>query len=141
VESSPYYGYASQRFIFQADHRTDGLLPYTGDLFYIPPWRIPWMLVRGLRLEIDVRKVAMLSRIRLTDDEAAALGPQLSTRLGYVEQYSAVDTDGIKPTAHPHDAALPLRATVVPTRNRRAALHASAPNTESGLYVVPKVID
>jgi len=92
-------------------------------------------------MEIDVRKVAMLSRIRLTDDEAAELGPQLSSILGYVEQLSAVDTDGVKPTAHPHDAAMPLRANVVTNGNRREELQAPAPKTESGLYVVPKVIE
>ena len=92
-------------------------------------------------MEIDVRKVAMLSRIRLTDEEAAELGPQLSSILGYVEQLSAVDTDGIKPTAHPHDAAMPLRANVVTNGNRREELQTPAPKTESGLYVVPKVIE
>ncbi|NWF39659.1 Asp-tRNA(Asn)/Glu-tRNA(Gln) amidotransferase subunit GatC [Mariprofundus sp. NF] len=92
-------------------------------------------------MEIDVRKVAMLSRIRLTDDEAAELGPQLSSILGYVEQLGKVDTDGVPPTAHPHDAAMPLRANVVTNGNRREALQAPAPKTESGLYVVPKVIE
>ncbi|ATX79153.1 aspartyl/glutamyl-tRNA(Asn/Gln) amidotransferase subunit C [Mariprofundus aestuarium] len=92
-------------------------------------------------MEIDVRKVAMLSRIRLTDDEAAELGPQLSSILGYVEQLSKVDTDGVAPTAHPHDAAMPLRANIVTNSNRRDELQAPAPKTESGLYVVPKVIE
>jgi len=92
-------------------------------------------------MEIDVRKVAMLSRIRLTDEEAAELGPQLSSILGYVEQLSKVDTDGVAPTAHPHDAAMPLRANIVTNSNRRDELQAPAPKTESGLYVVPKVIE
>jgi len=92
-------------------------------------------------MEIDVRKVAMLSRIRLTDKEAAELGPQLSSILGYVEQLSKVDTDGVAPTAHPHDAAMPLRANIVTNSNRRDELQAPAPKTESGLYVVPKVIE
>jgi len=92
-------------------------------------------------MDIDVQKVAMLARIRLTDDEAAELGPQLSNIIGYVEQLGAVDTEGVEPTAHPHDAAMPLRANVVTNGNRRDALQAVAPNTESGLYVVPKVIE
>lgn len=92
-------------------------------------------------MEIDVRKVAMLSRIRLTDDEAAELGPQLSSILGYVEQLGKVDTVGVPPTAHPHDAAMPLRANIVTNSNRREELQAPAPKTESGLYVVPKVIE
>ncbi|OIO72400.1 MAG: asparaginyl/glutamyl-tRNA amidotransferase subunit C [Zetaproteobacteria bacterium CG1_02_53_45] len=92
-------------------------------------------------MEIDVRKVAMLSRIRLTDEEAAEFGPQLSSIIGYVEQLAAINTDGVPPTAHPHDVAMPQRADVVTNSNRRDALQTPAPNTESGLYVVPKVID
>ncbi len=92
-------------------------------------------------MDIDVKKVAMLSRIRLTDDEAAELGPQLANIIGYVEQLSAVDTDGIEPTAHPHDAAMPLRANIVTNGNRRDELQAVSPKIESGLYVVPKVIE
>jgi len=92
-------------------------------------------------MDIDVRKVAMLARIRLTDEEVGELGPQLSTILGYVDQLAAVNTDGVAPSAHPHDAAMPLRANVVTNGNRRDALQASAPKLESGLYVVPKVIE
>ena len=92
-------------------------------------------------MDIDVQKVAMLARIRLTDAEAAELGPQLSGILGYVDQLAAVNTDGIAPTAHPHDADMPLRADVVANGNRREAFQSVAPKTESGLYVVPKVIE
>ncbi|MDQ6987992.1 MAG: Asp-tRNA(Asn)/Glu-tRNA(Gln) amidotransferase subunit GatC [Mariprofundaceae bacterium] len=92
-------------------------------------------------MDIDVHKVAMLSRIRLTDDEAAELGPQLNSILGYVDNLRQVDTDGVVETAHPHDAAMPLRADVVSNGNRRDDLQTPAPNTESGLYVVPKVIE
>ena len=92
-------------------------------------------------MEIDVNKVAMLARIRLTEDEAAELGPQLSGILGYIEQLGEVNTDGIPATAHPHDAAMPLRANIVTNSNRRDELQAPAPKTESGLYVVPKVIE
>ncbi len=92
-------------------------------------------------MDIDVQKVAMLARIRLTDDEASELAPQLNKILGYVDQLAAVNTDGITPTAHPHDAAMPLRANVVTNSNRRDALQAVAPKIESGLYVVPKVIE
>jgi len=92
-------------------------------------------------MDIDVQKVAMLARIRLTDAEANELGPQLSNILGYVDQLQEVDTKGVIETAHPHDAAMPLRADVVTNTNRREALQKPAPETESGLYVVPKVIE
>ncbi|MDQ6994384.1 MAG: Asp-tRNA(Asn)/Glu-tRNA(Gln) amidotransferase subunit GatC [Mariprofundaceae bacterium] len=92
-------------------------------------------------MDIDVQKVAMLARIRLTDEEATELAPQLSSILAYVDQLAAVDTEGVTPTAHPHDASMPLRANVVTNGNRRDALQAVAPKLESGLYVVPKVIE
>ncbi len=92
-------------------------------------------------MEIDVRKVAMLARIRLTDEEARELGPQLKAIVGYVDQLSEVDTEGVAPTAHPHDVPMPLRADVVTNGNRREALQKPAPKVESGLYVVPKVIE
>jgi len=92
-------------------------------------------------MDIDVNKVAMLARIKLTESEAAELGPQLSGILGYIETLSEVDTDGVPATAHPHDAAMPLRANIVTNGNRRNVLQKPAPKTESGLYVVPKVIE
>ncbi len=92
-------------------------------------------------MDIDVRKVAMLARIRLTDEEADALGPQLASILNYVDQLQKVNTEGVAETAHPHDAAMPLRADVVANTNCREGLQEPAPHTESGLYVVPKVIE
>jgi len=92
-------------------------------------------------MDIDVKKVAMLSRIRLTNDEATELGSQLENIIGYVEQLAEVDTEGVEPIAHPHDIAMPQRVDVVTNTNRRDALQAPAPNIESGLYVVPKVIE
>jgi len=92
-------------------------------------------------MDIDVQKVARLARIRLTDQEAAELGPQLSSIPGYIDQLSEVTTEGVEPTAHPHDVPMPLRTDLVTNGNRREALQKPAPNTESGLYVVPKVIE
>ena len=92
-------------------------------------------------MDIDVQKIAMLARIRLTEAEAARLGPQLARILAYVETLREVDTSEVPETAHPHDAAMPLRADAVTNANRRDALLAPAPETEDGLYVVPKVIE
>ncbi|MDX8389931.1 MAG: Asp-tRNA(Asn)/Glu-tRNA(Gln) amidotransferase subunit GatC [Mariprofundaceae bacterium] len=92
-------------------------------------------------MDIDVEKVAMLARIRLTDEESRELSPQLSHILNYIEILQQVDTTGTATTAHPHDAAMPLRANIVTNANRRDDLQAPAPKIESGLYVVPKVIE
>jgi len=90
---------------------------------------------------MDVKQVAELARIRLTDEEAAEIGPQMESIIGYVESMNALDTADIPPTAHPHDAAMPLRPDVVSNTNRRDELLAGAPLAESGLFVVPKVIE
>ncbi len=92
-------------------------------------------------MDIDVNKIAKLSRIRLTQSEAEELAPQLSSILGYIDKLSEVNTDGVAPTAHPHDVAMPQRADIAINCDRREVLQQSAPRTEAGLYVVPKVIE
>jgi len=92
-------------------------------------------------VDIDVRKIAMLARIRLTDAEASVLGPQLRRILAYVETLREIDTENVPETAHPHDAAMPLRADVVTNTDRCEELLSTAPETVAGLYVVPKVIE
>lgn len=92
-------------------------------------------------MEIDVRHVAELARIRLTDKEVAELGPQLAHILDYVNMLQRLDTKNVPPTAHPHDVDMPLRADVASNPDRREILLATAPEVEAGLYVVPKVIE
>jgi len=53
----------------------------------------------------------------------------------------AVDTTGIEPLAHPLEASQRLRPDQVTESNQREAYQAIAPSTESGLYLVPKVIE
>lgn len=47
----------------------------------------------------DVRKIALLARLGLSDDEVRKFGPQLQNILGYVEKLQEIDTDGVEPTA------------------------------------------
>jgi aspartyl-tRNA(Asn)/glutamyl-tRNA(Gln) amidotransferase subunit C len=53
----------------------------------------------------------------------------------------AVDTRGVEPMAHAQDLSQRLRDDVVTETNRREAFQAVAPETEAGLYLVPKVIE
>ena len=53
----------------------------------------------------------------------------------------AVDTTGIEPMSHPQELATRLRDDAVTESDRRAAFQAVAPQTEAGLYLVPKVIE
>jgi aspartyl-tRNA(Asn)/glutamyl-tRNA(Gln) amidotransferase subunit C len=53
----------------------------------------------------------------------------------------AVDTKGVEPMSHAQDLALRLREDAVTEDNRRATFQSVAPETEAGLYLVPKVIE
>ena len=92
-------------------------------------------------MQVDVRKIAMLARIALSEDEAEKLGPQLARILDYVRKLEELDTEGVEPTAHPHDFACPLRADIVTNANMREELLAVAPVAEDGFYVVPRVVE
>jgi aspartyl-tRNA(Asn)/glutamyl-tRNA(Gln) amidotransferase subunit C len=89
----------------------------------------------------DIEKVAVLARIRLDDEQIPALENDLSNILSLVDQLSAANTDSVEPLAHPLDAVQRLRADVVTENNQREAFQAIAPATESGLYLVPRVIE
>ncbi|WP_026223912.1 Asp-tRNA(Asn)/Glu-tRNA(Gln) amidotransferase subunit GatC [Marinobacter gelidimuriae] len=89
----------------------------------------------------DLEKVAVLARIRLDDEQIPALENDLSNILSLVDQLSAANTDNVEPLAHPLDAVQRLRADEVTESNQREAFQAIAPATESGLYLVPRVIE
>ena len=89
----------------------------------------------------DVKRIAKLARIRVTEDEVAAYQSQLNGIFGLIEEMQAVDTVGIEPMSHAQDLFQRLRADVVTEPDRRAAFQAVAPQTENALYLVPKVIE
>jgi aspartyl-tRNA(Asn)/glutamyl-tRNA(Gln) amidotransferase subunit C len=89
----------------------------------------------------DIEKVAVLARIRLDDEQIPALENDLGNILSLVDQLSAANTDNVEPLAHPLDAVQRLRADEVTENNQRDAFQATAPATESGFYLVPRVIE
>ena len=89
----------------------------------------------------DVARIAKLARIRVTQDEIVAYQSQLNGIFGLIEVMQAVDTAGIEPMSHAQDLFQRLRADEVTEPDRKAAFQAVAPQTENGLYLVPKVIE
>lgn len=88
-----------------------------------------------------VQTIARLARLNVDDSEIDKYQSELSNILELVEQMDAINTDGIEPMTHPFDATLRLRDDVVTEKNKREQYQAVAPDTENGLYLVPKVID
>ncbi|MGI4983610.1 MAG: Asp-tRNA(Asn)/Glu-tRNA(Gln) amidotransferase subunit GatC [Janthinobacterium lividum] len=93
----------------------------------------------------DVKRIEHLARLELGEADAQRALDQLNQLFVLVERMQAVDTTGIAPLAHPieaiQDIALRLRADVVTESIDRAANQRSAPATEDGLYLVPRVIE
>jgi aspartyl-tRNA(Asn)/glutamyl-tRNA(Gln) amidotransferase subunit C len=89
----------------------------------------------------DIEKIARLARISVNEGEVDELTRRLGNILALVDELKSVDTHGVAPMANPHDASQRLRADVVTEPNLRQAFQAIAPETEAGLYLVPKVIE
>lgn len=88
----------------------------------------------------DVEHVAKLARLALTDEEVDALTGELGKILDHAAQVSALDTDGVPPTAHP----LPLVNVLRPDEPRpgisRDEVLAAAPAAEDGRFRVPRIL-
>ncbi|HEX8949481.1 MAG TPA: Asp-tRNA(Asn)/Glu-tRNA(Gln) amidotransferase subunit GatC [Dissulfurispiraceae bacterium] len=89
----------------------------------------------------EVKHIARLSRLSLSESEIETFSGQLSTIIEYVEQLNRLDTAGIEPTSH----IIPLRNVMrgdVPAASlpREEALR-NAPDSDGKFYRVPKIIE
>ena len=89
----------------------------------------------------QVRHIANLARIAMSEEEVERLVPELNNILGWVEQLGEVDTDGVEPLATVIEQKLRLRDDVVTDGDCREAILANAPDAEHGFFAVPKVIE
>jgi len=89
----------------------------------------------------DVRKIASLARIAVTEDQVASMVPELNNILGWIEQLGEVNTDGVEPLAAVIPNTLRLRDDVVTDGDVRDKVLANAPQAEHGFFAVPKVIE
>ncbi|MBS0657356.1 MAG: Asp-tRNA(Asn)/Glu-tRNA(Gln) amidotransferase subunit GatC [Verrucomicrobia bacterium] len=91
--------------------------------------------------EIDVRYVAQLARLALTEEETARYQTQLGQILEYVAALQEVDVEGVEPTAHPGGLQNVLREDEVAESFTATQALANAPRAANGLFMVPKVIE
>lgn len=89
----------------------------------------------------EVRKIAQLSRLALSDASLDEHRRNLSNILDLVAQMDAVDTRDVEPMAHPLNMTQRLRVDEVTETDQRARFQAQAPRVEDGLYLVPRVIE
>ena len=96
--------------------------------------------------EKEVRHVAKLARLALSEEEIAKMVPELNNILGWVEQLGEVDTSGVEPLATVVDQKLRLRDDVIDADpltggNVRDKVLLNAPDAQHGFFAVPKVIE
>ena len=89
----------------------------------------------------QVRHIAKLARIAMSEEELEKLVPELNNILGWVEQLGEVDTDGVEPLTAVIDQKLRLRDDVVNDGDVRDDILANAPEAQHGFFAVPKVIE
>jgi aspartyl-tRNA(Asn)/glutamyl-tRNA(Gln) amidotransferase subunit C len=89
----------------------------------------------------DVKRVANLARLEVSEDEAYIALTQLSDIFGLIQQMQTVNTSAIKPMSHAQDVMQRLRVDLVTEIDQRELFQSIAPKVEAGLYLVPKVIE
>ena len=88
-----------------------------------------------------VRRVAVLARIAVTEDELEPLAGELNAILGWVEQLGEVDVSGVEPMTSVTPMALKQRVDEVTDGDRQADILANAPDAREGFFTVPKVVE
>jgi aspartyl-tRNA(Asn)/glutamyl-tRNA(Gln) amidotransferase subunit C len=88
----------------------------------------------------DVLKVSLLGRLRLTDAELATMTEQLQRIVGYVEQLSELNTDGVEPMAHAMEMSNVFADDVPGEHLPREEALANAPKRDAECYRVPAVM-
>ena len=88
-----------------------------------------------------VRKIARLARISIDDVEVRQLQGELNSILGWIEQLSEVDVEGVSPLVGVEQATLRLREDVVREDASAELVLSNAPDREGPFFAVPKVVE
>lgn len=89
--------------------------------------------------EKDVRHVAALARLGLSDERAAALTQDLNTILEHMDALSRVNTEGVPEDSGAVAAGMRLREDAGPSIPLAELPQAFAPEMRGGLFIVPRL--
>jgi len=87
----------------------------------------------------EIRKIAGLARLRLSDEEVAKIASQFTGILGHLERLRAVPTEGVEPLDHPLPLADVLRDDAPRDGLLQGEALAGAPDAKDGQFRVPRV--
>jgi aspartyl-tRNA(Asn)/glutamyl-tRNA(Gln) amidotransferase subunit C len=91
--------------------------------------------------EAQVRKVAKLARLELSDKEVEEFSGQLSAILDYVERMNQLNTDGIEPLAHCLPIHNVFRQDSVKESLGTEKTLSNAPQRDGAFFKVPKILE
>ena len=91
--------------------------------------------------ESTAARVAKLARIKVEPERLPALAAEFNTILGFIEQLSEVDVEGVEPMTSVTPQRLKRRVDEVTDGNQQAAVLANAPDAREGFFAVPKVVE
>ncbi|MBU2889421.1 MULTISPECIES: Asp-tRNA(Asn)/Glu-tRNA(Gln) amidotransferase subunit GatC [Celeribacter] len=95
-----------------------------------------------MSIDIDTaRRVAKLARIRVEEDALPALADEFNAVLGFIEQLSEVDVDGVEPMTSVTPQRLKRRKDGVTDGNMQEKILSNAPDAREGFFAVPKVVE
>ena len=89
----------------------------------------------------ELAHIAHLARLALDPEDIPRLREELARILALVDEMNAVDTAGLEAMAHPMEMDQRLRPDEVREPDQRELLQRGAPETDDGLYLVPRVIE
>jgi aspartyl-tRNA(Asn)/glutamyl-tRNA(Gln) amidotransferase subunit C len=88
-----------------------------------------------------VKRIAVLARIGVQEDEAERLRHELNSILGWIEQLNEVNVDGVEPLTGAVQMALKMREDVVTDGGYPEKILANAPERIGDYFAVPKVVE
>ncbi|MBT3659773.1 MAG: Asp-tRNA(Asn)/Glu-tRNA(Gln) amidotransferase subunit GatC [Rhodospirillaceae bacterium] len=89
----------------------------------------------------DVRKIAFLARIKIDEAELEPLAGELNGIIGWVEQLSEVDTEGVNPMTSVAEMIAPQRVDEITDGNVAEKVLSNAPDRAKDFFAVPKVVE
>lgn len=91
--------------------------------------------------EAQVRRVALLSRLELSDEEVSQFSDQLSAIVEYIEKLNELDTENVEPLAHCLPVHNVFREDVIRPSLENEKAVGNAPDEVDGYFKVPKILD
>jgi len=88
-----------------------------------------------------VKKIARLARIDIPSERAESLAGELNAIVTWIEELNELDTDNVEPLASVTGHSLPMRQDLVTDGDCVDDVLANSPESASGFFVVPKVVE